>query len=206
MKEIQWEEQLTLDGFADQSANSSNGKPSNQTLAEKVEKAKTALKLAADMAMEYYNEPLIIAYSGGKDSDVLLHLSESCLKPSEFEVLNGHTTVDAPQTVRHIRDTFKRLNEKGVKTTIDYHKKADGTNETMWSLIIRKVMPPTRIVRHCCKALKETTTPHRLCALGVRAAESSKRQGRDTFVTRGGHIFKCFILFTRPCFRSAPRS
>lgn len=158
----------------------------SMTLPEKIEKAKTALKLSADMSKEYYHEPLIIAYSGGKDSDVLLHLAESCLKPNEFEVLNGHTTVDAPQTVHRIRETFKRLNEKGVKTTIDYHKKEDGTNETMWSLIIRKDMPPTRLVRYCCQVLKETTTPNRICALGVRAAESSKRQGRDTFVTRGG--------------------
>lgn len=152
---------------------------------DKIVKAKEALKLAAEMSLTYYGEPLVVAYSGGKDSDVLLHLAESCLSNKEFEVLNGHTTVDAPQTVYHIRNTFKRLNEKGIKTTIDYHKKADGTNETMWSLIVKKTMPPTRIVRYCCQVLKETTTPNRLCALGVRAAESSKRQGRDTFQLGG---------------------
>ena len=156
------------------------------SLPEKIEKAKKALRLAADMSKTYYKAPLIIAYSGGKDSDVLLHLAESVLSCSEFEVINGHTTVDAPETVYHIRNTFKRLNGKGIKTTIDYHKKPDGTNETMWTLITKKTMPPTRIVRYCCQVLKETTTPHRLCALGVRAAESSKRQGRDTFGTRGG--------------------
>lgn len=176
-----------------------------QTLDEKIEKAKKALKLAAEMSTTYYEKPLVLAYSGGKDSDVLLHLAEDCLKADEFEVLNGHTTVDAPETVYHIREVFKRLNSKGVKTTIDYHKQADGTNITMWNLIPKKLIPPTRVVRYCCEVLKETTTPNRLCALGVRAAESRKRQGRDTFSTRGD-IQRRNIFFTRPCRGSASRS
>ena len=147
------------------------------------------------MSKTYYGKPLILAYSGGKDSDVLLHLAESCLEEGDFEVLNGHTTVDAPETVYHIRDTFKRLNDKGIPATIDYHKQADGTNITMWNLIPKKLMPPTRIVRYCCEVLKETTTPNRLCALGVRAAESRKRQGRDIFSTRGG-TYKDAIFFS----------
>jgi phosphoadenosine phosphosulfate reductase len=156
-----------------------------QTLAEKIEKAQNVLKLAAEMSKIYYGKPLIITYSGGKDSDVLLHLSENCLNPDDFEVLNGHTTVDAPQTVYHIRETFKRLNEKGIKTTIDYHKKANGTNLTMWNLIIDNQIPPTRIARYCCAVLKESTTPNRMCAVGVRASESTNRKGRDVFSIRG---------------------
>ena len=184
-------EQLTLDIdginttiLTDRQTDRQTDQP--QTLEEKIEKSKQALRLAADMSKTYYGAPLVIAYSGGKDSDVLLNLAEECLEPTEFEMVNGHTTVDAPETVYHIRETFKRLNGKGIKTTVDYHKKSDGTNETMWTLIPKKTIPPTRIVRYCCQVLKETTTPHRLCALGVRAAESSKRQGRDTFSTRGG--------------------
>lgn len=182
------DEQLTIDidGIATTILTDRQTDRQALSLPEKIERAKQALKLAADMSQKYYNAPLIIAYSGGKDSDVLLHLAESCLGPEDFEVINGHTTVDAPETVYHIRDTFKRLEAKGVKTTIDYHKKSDGTNETMWSLIEGHTVPPTRIIRYCCQYLKETTTPNRLCAVGVRAAESAKRQGRDTFSTRGG--------------------
>lgn len=155
------------------------------SLPDKIQRAQKALRLAADMSKTYYGEPLIIAYSGGKDSDVLLHLAEGCLNPDEFEMINGHTTVDAPETVYHIRETFKRLNVKGVKTTIDYHKKLDGTNETMWNLIVQNHYPPTRLARYCCRVLKETTTPNRLCALGVREAESVGRRGKDIFTTRG---------------------
>jgi phosphoadenosine phosphosulfate reductase len=157
------------------------------SLDEKITQSKYALLLAAEMSKRYYDKPLIITYSGGKDSDVMLHLAEKYLLPDMFEVLNGHTTVDAPETVYHIREVFKRLNDKGIKTTIDYHKRADGTNTTMWNLIPEKYMPPTRIVRYCCSVLKESTTPNRICCVGVRAEESTGRKGRDIFSTRG-HI------------------
>lgn len=156
----------------------------NATLEDKVKEAKEALVLAADMSKKYYNEPLIVTYSGGKDSDVLLHLAENCLKSDEFEVLNSHTSVDAPDTVYHIRDTFKRLNAKGIKATVHQPKDKDGNPVTMWNLIPDKQIPPTRLQRYCCKVLKEASTPNRMCAVGVRAAESPKRQGRDIFSTR----------------------
>lgn len=148
------------------------------------------------MSKAYYEAPLIVTYSGGKDSDVMLHLAESCLKPDDFEVMNSHTTVDAPETVRHIRKVFKRLDDRGIKTRIDYHEQPDGTRTTMWNLIPQKYMPPTRIVRYCCSVLKESGTPNRICSLGVRAAESSKRQGRDTFGIRGGTTGKLHFFHT----------
>lgn len=154
------------------------------SLEEKIADAKKALVLAADMSIKYYHEPLIVTYSGGKDSDVLLHLAENCLKSDDFEVLNSHTSVDAPDTVYHIRNTFKRLNEKGIKATVNQPRDKDGNPITMWNLIPEKQIPPTRLQRYCCNVLKEASTPNRMCAVGVRAAESPKRQGRDIFSTR----------------------
>ena len=183
---------IKTDSLTDRQTDRQTDQP--QTLNEKIEQSKKALKLAAEMSKIYYGEPLIVTYSGGKDSDVMLHLAESCLDSNDFEVLNSHTTVDAPETVYHIRKVFKRLNKKGIKTTIDYHKKADGTNITMWNLIPQKLMPPTRIVRYCCQVLKETGTPNRICALGVREAESTKRQGRDIFATRGASTQKLYFF------------
>lgn len=73
----------------------------------KIDKTIESLKLASEMSKEFYNKPLIITYSGGKDSDVLLDIARNCLKPDEFEVVNSHTSVDAPETVYHIRKVFK---------------------------------------------------------------------------------------------------
>ena len=47
---------------------------------EKIERAINIIKLGAKMSEQYYQKPLIITYSGGKDSDVLAHLSVSPLK------------------------------------------------------------------------------------------------------------------------------
>ena len=167
-------------------------------LAEKVLRAEKTLKLASEMSKEYYKEPLIITYSGGKDSDVMLDLAEKVLKPCDFEVLNSHTSVDAPDTVYHIREVFKRLNDKGIKATVHYPKDKDGKHITMWNLIPLKKSPPTRLIRYCCQTLKETSTPNRLCALGVRESESTGRQGRDTFGIRGGNEKRGYIFFVRP--------
>ena len=71
------------------------------------------------MSLGYYGQPLICAYSGGKDSDVMLELFKRSGIP--FEVHHSHTTADAPQTVYHIRKVFHRLELEGVKCTIDYH-------------------------------------------------------------------------------------
>ena len=55
----------------------------------------------------------------------------------------------------------------------------------MWSLIVKRQIPPTRSVRYCCATLKEASTPNRICAVGVRASESNGRKGRDVFATHG---------------------
>lgn len=106
------------------------------------------LKMASDMSLRLYKQPLVITYSGGKDSDVLLHLAGKSGIP--YEVLHSLTTADAPETVWHVRDTFRRLELAGVKCTIDTHRTPDGVNVTMWNLIPRKLMPPTRWMRYCC--------------------------------------------------------
>ena len=149
----------------------------------KIETAKRALKLAADMSKTYYGKPLTVTYSGGKDSEVLLRLAMECLKPDEFRAMNSHTTVDAPQTVYHIRKVFERLDREGIDTEI---KKPvyKGEPTTMWKLIVQNGMPPTRIARYCCKVLKEAGTPKQMCALGVRGAESKGRSDRGVFGTR----------------------
>ena len=150
------------------------------TLDDKIQDAKATLQLASDLSAYYYKKPLIICYSGGKDSDVMLDIAKKCLKPDEFEVLNSHTTVDAPETVYHIREVFAECEKQGIKTTVKYPT-YKGERITMWKLIAIKGFPPTRIMRYCCDYLKEQSTPNRICATGVREDESNARKGRDAF-------------------------
>lgn len=136
------------------------------------------LKLASDMSLRLFRKPLVITYSGGKDSDVLLHLAEASGIP--FEALHSLTTADAPETVRHVYDTFRRLEGKGIPCTVDKHVQPDGSRVTMWNLIPRKLMPPTRLMRYCCAELKEGGGKGRFIATGVRWAESTARKRRGS--------------------------
>lgn len=147
------------------------------------QKAIERIKMAAEMSLHHYQKPLICTYSGGKDSDVMLELFKR--SGITFEVHNSHTTADAPQTVYHIREVFQKLELESIMCGIDYHLQADGTRITMWNLIPRKLMPPTRLVRYCCSELKEGGTKKRMIATGVRWAESQSRKSRQPFETVG---------------------
>lgn len=143
-----------------------------------VDAAIKSLRLAAQASREYYGEPLLVAYSGGKDSDVLAKLCE--IGKVDCEFVHSLTTADAPQTVAHVKRTFARLERAGYKCKLQLPR-YKGERTTMWKLIPLKGYPPTRLARYCCDYLKETSGKHRMCALGVRADESSARKARGEF-------------------------
>lgn len=142
---------------------------------EKVERSVKQMQLAANMSKRYYDAPLLLCYSGGKDSDALVELA--LMSGIDFEVQHSRTTVDAPETVRHVKKVFDRLRAGGVSCTIR-NPTFKGERVSMWSLIPQKQMPPTRFVRYCCKVLKETGGQGRAIATGVRRSESTARRSR----------------------------
>lgn len=131
------------------------------------------LKLASEMSFAYYGKPLLITTSGGKDSDVCLTLVQHSGIP--YEVLHSHTTADTPQTVRHVREQFRKLELSGVSCSIRYPVYR-GVRTSMWRLIPMKLMPPTRIHRYCCAIMKETGGRSRMITTGVRWSESASRK------------------------------
>ena len=131
------------------------------------------LKAASDMSLRNYGLPLVITDSGGKDSSVCKELALRAGIP--FEIMNNHTTADAPETVRFIRSEAKRFEDLGIKYTINMPT-YKGQRTSMWNLIPQKLMPPTRLVRYCCSVLKETGGAGRFIATGVRWAESTSRK------------------------------
>ena len=126
----------------------------------KVENAIKRIQLA-----NLSEEPLYVCYSGGKDSKVIRHLMGMSGVPHELHY--NLTTVDIPSVVREI------LDDKEV--IVDKARYADGTQKTMWNLIVKKHMPPLRMCRYCCAELKEQGGQGRIKVTGVRAAESVRR-------------------------------
>lgn len=150
------------------------------------------LKAAAEMSLAAYQQPLVICISGGKDSGVITELAVRSGIPCEFQ--HNHTTADAPETVRFVRNEFKRLEEKGYKCTVNMPT-YKGQRVSMWSLIPQKLMPPTRLVRYCCSVLKETGGAGRFICTGVRWAESaSRKNNRGIYEKLGATKDKNIIL------------
>lgn len=150
------------------------------------------LKAASDMSLMAYHQPLVICISGGKDSGVITELAIRSGIPCEFQ--HNHTTADAPETVRFVRNEFKRLEEKGYKCTVNMPT-YKGKRVSMWSLIPQKLIPPTRLMRYCCSVLKETGGAGRFICTGVRWAEStSRKNSRGIYERLGATKDKKIIL------------
>lgn len=151
-------------------------------------KAVERFKFASEISLQKYKKPLIVEYSGGKDSDAILKVAEISGIP--YSLHHSLTTMDAPPVVHHIKETFRKQSEKGIKTEIDDHANPDGSRLTIWNLIPEKLMPPTRIVRYCCSSLKETGNPNSMIATGVRWEESKKRSNRSAYEVLGATASK----------------
>lgn len=117
-----------------------------------------------------------VAFSGGKDSQCVYHLCQ--MAGVKFDAHYSVTTVDPPELVQFIKTHYPDAWEGRHR---EYRE--DGTPYTMWNLIPEKLMPPTRIVRYCCEALKETGGKGRVTITGVRWAESNNRKQNQGTVT-----------------------
>lgn len=90
-------------------------------------------------AFEPADEPYYLCFSGGKDSDCIRILAD--LAGVKHDIVHNLTTVDAPETVRYIKSIPK------VQVVTPQY--------SMWQLIEKKKIPPTRLARYCCSELKE---------------------------------------------------
>ena len=108
-----------------------------------------------------------LAFSGGKDSVVVKALCD--MAGVKYDAHYQITSVDPPELVRFIK-------EKYPDVSMDFPRYKDGSVATMWNLISKKKMPPTRIARYCCEILKENAGEGRDKITGVRWAESRRRR------------------------------
>lgn len=137
-------------------------------LQEKVSKSIERLK-AFEPPEGYY-----LAFSGGKDSVVCKTLLD--MAGCKYEAVYRVTGIDPPELVQFIKEYHP-----DVKREVPRYP--DGTPVTMWNLIERKLMPPTRLARYCCQYLKESGGDGRMCVTGVRWAESRNRKENQGLVT-----------------------
>lgn len=127
----------------------------NKALEKKVEQAVKLLQVCFKAA----GEPLEVAYSGGKDSDVILELAK--MSGIEYRAIYKNTTIDPPMTIKHAMANGVEIRRP---------------KETFFSLMMKDGYP-NRFRRFCCSMLKEYKILDN-CVMGIRKCESVKRAMR----------------------------
>ena len=107
-----------------------------------------------------------VCFSGGKDSIVTLDLVKKA--GVKYDVHMQLTSVDPPELLKFIREYYPEC---------QMHK----PKMSMFKLIRKNGMPPTRLVRYCCRLLKETGGMNRAKITGIRWEESNRRKLRKAY-------------------------
>ena len=115
-----------------------------------------------------------VAFSGGKDSQCVYHLCK--MAGVKFDAHYAVTTVDPPELIRFIKKNYPDVK-------FEYQRDRNGNVVTMWNLIPRKCIPPTRAIRYCCEQLKESHGDGRFTVTGVRQSESANRKKNQGVIT-----------------------
>lgn len=124
------------------------------------------VQMAIDRLKEFEpEEGYYVAFSGGKDSCVVKDLVKRSGVKHEFHF---NRSMEPPELIYYIREHHP---------DVVWHL----PKKTMWQLIEYNMVPPTRLMRYCCKEMKENdeTASGRLVVTGVRWAESIRRAGRQ---------------------------
>lgn len=152
--------------------------------------------------------PWVVAFSGGKDSTVVLHLVFEALlsippsqRTREIHVLSNDTGVESPFVMQHLDSITPQIDEAAISMGLPIRtvRTNPNLNETFWTLLIGKGYPsPNQKMRWCTDRLKIKPTSSyikstisaagsAIIVLGVRKNESSARnQVLAKYVTEAG--------------------
>lgn len=146
------------------------------TLAEALERASKRLRKkmlhsvellqkAEKIALNYDAENgYYLAFSGGKDSQVLFHMAQ--LAGVKFRGHMNLTSVDPPEVIRFVKKNYPEVELLKPGKSIFQHA-------------VEKKILPTMRVRWCCKEYKETAGAGKVTLIGIRKAESTRRAKRN---------------------------
>lgn len=131
----------------------------------------TTDKVANAISLLRQHEPpegYYLCFSGGKDSVVTYSLAVRA--GVKFDAHHNVTTVEPPELRKFIRDHYPEVIDEQPPFT-------------MHQLIIKKRIPPLRMMRYCCAYLKERGGKGRTKLTGIRSEESPRRAKRPQIDT-----------------------
>lgn len=130
------------------------------SLQRKIDYSIDLLRKAEPLALKMHPDGFHLAFSGGKDSQVLYHIAQ--MAGVKFKAHMQITTLDPPELMRFIRTNYP---------DVEMHRPAIN----FYKLLEKKGILPTRQVRWCCQELKEHAGVGTVTLVGIRAAESIRR-------------------------------
>ncbi len=130
----------------------------------KINTAIEKIRKAERLALEYQDYGFYLAFSGGKDSQVVYELCK--MAGVKFRAYYNVTTIDYPEVVRFIREYYPDV--VFLRPKMNFYK-----------LIIKYKSLPMINRRYCCKELKEYSGKNAVVLTGIRRAESNKRAKRN---------------------------
>ena len=156
-------------------------------------------QIRGTIAAEYqkrHSDPWIVAYSGGKDSTLLLQFvweAVAELPPEQrrrhIHVIANDTLVESPIIIKHLKNSLGHIQDAAIQLGLPLttHISEPCTDQTFWVNVIgRGYIPPTRNFRWCTDRMKIQPTnrliedilnQHKRAVLlvGTRRSESSSR-------------------------------
>lgn len=143
-------------------------------LQKKIEYSINLIRKAEKTALRYQPYGFNVAFSGGKDSQVVYELVK--MAGVKHRLIHNFTSMDAPETIRFIREKYPECIIRRPALSF-------------WQLVVKHRCLPTMTMRYCCKELKENTDPGAVTITGVRRQESVRRRDRGevTILTRRRH-------------------
>lgn len=180
-----------------------------------IEKNRSKIHVLEDEAMDFiqdcydkYSDKVddtVVAFSGGKDSQVILDLVSRVLPPENYKAIFQDTDMELPCTYDIVRYTEEDYKYRFPNFKM-HHAKSDKKAIDLW----KQYGPPSRINRWCCAVMKTATFRRTMKELhntnkqpkvvvfeGVRADESTRREGYDRIGENVKHpnLINCRAIF-----------
>lgn len=150
-------------------------------------------------------DDFVVAFSGGKDSQVILDLVTRVLPVESFKAVFQDTDMELPCTYDIVKYTEEDYKYRFPNFTL-HHATSDRKAIDLW----KQYGPPSRVNRWCCSVMKTTVFRRKMKELlnteaqpkvavfeGVRADESSRREAYERIGANVKHpnLINCRAIF-----------